>query len=96
MAFINTIGTIAKYALCFGWLQVLTLDIYRYALDLGTDDHGTDIFFYTMPEVLLQDTEVFELTPVWLAGLNFLLFEREIESFSEAQQKFCLHLRKKV
>lgn len=86
-AFINKIGAIAKFGHGVGWEHVLTPKINECVLERGTDDVNTDIFFYTMPEEMAADTERVGLTRIRMTGVDFLLLEQEIESFTEEQRQ---------
>lgn len=86
-AFINKIGAIAKFGHGVGWKHVLTPAVGECVMDRGTDDVHTDIFFFTMPEEMIADTESVGLKRIKMTGVDFLLLEPEIETFTEEQRK---------
>ena len=86
-AFINKLGVMAKFGHGVGWGHVLTPHIGKCVLEKGTDDVHTDVFFYTTPEELVEDTESAGLKRIRITALDFLLLEDEIESFTEEQRK---------
>lgn len=90
-AFINKTGAMAKFGASFGWDKVLTPEIDHYVLDMGTDDVNTDVFFYTMPEELEEDTKNGGLETITMAGLDFLIFERPIAKMPEETRKVLFH-----
>jgi 2-polyprenyl-3-methyl-5-hydroxy-6-metoxy-1,4-benzoquinol methylase len=92
LAFINKTGAIAKFAPAVGWPRVLTPEIDHFVLDLGTDDAHPDVFFYTMPEEISKDATDAGLEVVTLAGLDFLIFEHEIELLSDAQRAILFRI----
>ena len=65
----------------------MTPHIGKCVLEKGTDDVHTDVFFYTTPEELVEDTESAGLKRIRITALDFLLLEDEIESFTEEQRK---------
>lgn len=85
-AFINKTGAMTKFGNGTGWENILTPEIEECVLDRGTDDVNTDIFYYTMPEEMLEDSEAAGLTKVRLAGVDFLVLEEQIEAFTEEQR----------
>ena len=86
-AFINKIGAIAKFGHGVGWKNVLTPAVGECVMERGTDDVHTDIFFFTMPEEMIEDTEGAGLKRIKMTGVDFLLLEPEIEAFTEEQRK---------
>lgn len=86
-AFINKIGAIAKFGHGVGWANVLTPAVGECVMERGTDDVHTDIFFFTMPEEMIADTESVGLKRIRMTGVDFLLLEPEIETFTEEQRK---------
>lgn len=86
-AFINKIGAIAKFGHGVGWKNVLTQAIGECVMERGTDDVHTDIFFFTMPEEMIEDTESVGLKRIKMTGVDFLLLEPEIEEFTEEQRR---------
>ena len=56
-------------------------------MERGTDDVHTDIFFFTMPEEMMEDTEREGLKRIKMTGVDFLLLEPEIEEFTEEQRR---------
>ena len=86
-AFINKIGAIAKFGHADGWVNVLTPAIGECVLERGTDDVNTDIFFFTMPEEIIEDTEAVGLKRIRMTGVDFLVLEEEIEGFTEEQRR---------
>ncbi len=85
-AFINKIGAIAKFGHGVGWKNVLTPAVGECVMERGTDDVHTDIFFFTMPEEMIEDTESVGLKRIKMTGVDFLLLEPEIEGFTEEQR----------
>ena len=55
-------------------------------LEKGTDDVHTDVFFYTTPEEVLEDTKKEGLNRIKITGVDFLLLEDEIATFTEEQR----------
>lgn len=86
-AFINKLGVLAKFGHGVGWKHVLTPHIGRCVLEKGTDDVHTDIFYYTTPEELIEDTTEAGLKRIRITGVDFLLLEDEIETFTEEQRE---------
>ena len=86
-AFINKTGAIAKFGAGASWSDVLTPDIGQYVLERGTDNKNTDIFFFTMPEEMLEDTAACGLKKIRMTGVDFLLLEETIETFTEEQRR---------
>lgn len=86
-AFINKIGAMAKFGHGVGWNNVLTPAVGECVMKRGTDDVNTDIFFFTMPEEMIEDTEREGLKRIKMTGVDFLLLEQEIETFTEEQRK---------
>lgn len=86
-AFINKIGAIAKFGHGAGWEHVLTPAIGECVLKRGTDDVNTDIFFFTMPEEMIEDTEAVGLKRIRMTGVDFLVLEEEIDSFTDEQRR---------
>ncbi len=86
-AFINKIGAIAKFGHGVGWQNVLTPAVGECVMERGTDDVHTDIFFFTMPEEMTEDTEKAGLKRIKMTGVDFLLLEPEIETFTEEQRR---------
>lgn len=86
-AFINKLGVMAKYGHGVGWKHILTPHIRECVLEKGTDDVHTDVFYYTTPEELIDDTEYVGLKRIRMTGLDFLILEDEIESFTEVQRE---------
>ena len=86
-AFINKLGVMAKFGHGVGWKNVLTPHIGNCVLENGTDDVHPDIFYYTTPEELVEDTENIGLKRIRFSAVDFLILEDEIESFTEEQRK---------
>ena len=86
-AYINKTGAIAKFANIFGWEKLLTERISEYVLDKGTDDVHTDIFYYSMPEEIESDVKKSKLHIIKNVGLDILLDENKLLSFTEEQRK---------
>lgn len=95
-SFINKVGAMAKYGSSCGWDQILTPKIDECVMNRGTDDVNTDIFYYTMPEEILQDAEEAGLSKIKMAGVDFLLLEQEIEAFNEEQRRIWFHFSQLV
>ena len=91
-AFINKAGAIAKFSNAVGWENMLTEKIDDYVLTKGTDDVHTNIFYYTMPEEILEDTADAGLEKVRLAGVDFLVLENTIASWTDEQRRIWSHL----
>lgn len=89
-AFINKTGAIAKFGHGVGWKHVLTKDVGECVLERGTDNVNTDIFFFTMPEEMIEDTEAAGLKRIRMTGVDFLLLEEELEELTEEQQRIWL------
>ena len=85
-AFINKLGVMAKFGHGVGWKHVLTPHIGKCVLEKGTDDVHTDVFFYTTPEEVLEDTKKEGLNRIKITGVDFLLLEDEIATFTEEQR----------
>lgn len=85
-AFINKLGVMAKYGHGVGWKHILTPHIGKCVLEKGTDDVHTDVFYYTTPEELIEDTGNIGLKRIRITGVDFLILEKEIEEFSEEQR----------
>lgn len=86
-AFINKTGAMAKFGHGAGWDHVLTPAVGECVLKRGTDDVNTDIFFFTMPEEMIEDTEKEGLKRIKMAGVDFLVLEPEIEAFTDQQRQ---------
>lgn len=95
-SFINKAGAMAKYGSNGNWEQILTPAIDECVINHGTDDVHTNIFYYTMPEELLQDTQAEGLSKIKMAGVDFLLLEPEIEKFTEEQRQIWFHFAELV
>jgi 2-polyprenyl-3-methyl-5-hydroxy-6-metoxy-1,4-benzoquinol methylase len=91
MAFINKTGAIAKFGIGVGWDKVFTPRIDEYVLHAGKDDARPDVFFYTMPEEMEKSVNSAGLKIITSAGLDFLIFEKEIEGMSDEQRKVLFH-----
>lgn len=91
-AFINKAGVFAKYAPYAGWSNILTPHIGECVLEKGTDDVHTDIFFYTTPEEMIEDTKENGLRRIRMCGVDFLILEETIESLTEEQRKIWFRL----
>ena len=85
-AFINKTGAIAKYGGGDSWQAVLTTDVGESVMKYGSDKKNWNVFYFTMPEELLAATEKQGLKKVRMTGLDFLLLEETIESFTEEQR----------
>lgn len=90
-AFINKIGVIAKFAPVTGWDTVLTPGIEDCVLKRGTDNVHTDIFYYTLPEEMLQDTGERGLSKIRMTGVDFLVEDCAIEEFTEEQRRIWFY-----
>lgn len=86
-AFINKLGVMAKYGHGVGWKNVLTPHIGSCVLENGVDDIHPDIFYYTTPDELVEDTQSAGLKRIKITAVDFLILEDEIESFTEEQRK---------
>lgn len=86
-AFINKLGVMAKYGHGAGWANLLTPHIAECVLERGTDDVNTDIFYYATPEEMIEDTEAAGLKRIKMTGVDFLVLEQEIETFTEEQRQ---------
>lgn len=95
-AFINKIGAMTKFGNGTGWENVLTPAIEDCVMNRGTDDVNTDIFYYTMPEEILQGAKEAGLSKIKMAGVDFLLLEHEIEEFTEEQKRIWFHFSELV
>lgn len=95
-SFINKIGAMAKFGCATGWDNILTPAIEECVMNRGTDDVNTDIFYYTMPEEILQDAEEVGLSKIKMAGVDFLLLEPDIGAFTEEQRRIWYHFAELV
>lgn len=86
-AYINKIGAIAKFGAGAGWDEVLTPEVGAAVMNRGTDDKNKDIFFFTMPEEMLADTEEAGLKKIRMTGVDFLVLEEQIEEFTDEQRR---------
>lgn len=95
-SFINKTGAMAKFGSAGGWDGILTPNIEECVMNRGTDDVHTDIFYYTMPEEMLEDAAEAGLAKVRMAGVDFLLLEERIENFTEEQRRIWFHFAELV
>jgi len=86
-AFINKIGAIAKYGAGASWADVLTQDIGQSVLEHGVDKKNEDVFFFTSPEEIIEDTAACGLKKIRMTGVDFLLLEETIETFTDKQRR---------
>lgn len=91
-AFINKAGVIAKFAPFAGWENVLTPHIGECVLEKGTDDVNTDIFFYTTPEEMVEDTAREGLKKIRMRGVDFLILDETLDEFTTEQRKIWFKL----
>lgn len=94
--FINKAGAMAKFGSGGNWEQILTPSIDECVINHGTDDVHTNIFYYTMPEEILEDTEAEGPSKIKMAGVDFLVLEPEIEKFTEEQRQIWFHFSELV
>ena len=91
LSYINKGGAIAKFGFAAGWDKLLTPKIDECVLARGTDDVRTDVFFYTMPEEIEADARDAGLCVLSSKGLDFLLFERDVERLDDGQREVLFH-----
>lgn len=91
-AFINKAGAITKFGHGCGYPHVLTPKVAECVIELGTDDKYKDIFYYTMPEEMLEDATAAGLEKIRMTGVDFLVLEEEVDSFTEEERRIWFKL----
>lgn len=86
-AFINKIGAIAKYGAGDSWQDVLTPSIGESVMKYGSDAKNWNVFYFTMPEEILEATAKQGLKYIRMTGVDFLILEETIETFTEEQRR---------